>query len=316
MESLNYLLPFVLLIIGGVFAYLLSRLFKIQYHTPDFENIRKSGLVSILAVLIGVFLVSAFFFIIKALPDKRIDRKTENADSNTIDLPAQFDSVAIEEILPEPDSLFAADAGLMKEMTYVKDSCPKEDNLVINKSKINDRDFSFGGVLSQIFLALFLLVPVYIALMTMHEPLNTAGINTRNLWGSILIGAILTSLMLLINLYSDFSAINLRVVHFWAFCHFAVVGFTEELVFRGYLQTRLMAWLKTIPGWLLASVIMALSHIAQRMTMQGMDPGTAFLSSLALLPLSLFFGYVYLRTGNIWAVSILHTFANWVSTLK
>ncbi|MDX9851718.1 MAG: hypothetical protein RBT01_14510 [Anaerolineaceae bacterium] len=41
----------------------------------------------------------------------------------------------------------------------------------------------------------------------------------------------------------------------------------------------------------------------------------ALLSSAALIPISLFVGFVMLRTGNIVAPGLAHTFANWIDTL-
>jgi membrane protease YdiL (CAAX protease family) len=105
---------------------------------------------------------------------------------------------------------------------------------------------------------------------------------------------------------------GLNMNHFWAFLQFSVVGFSEEFAFRGYLQTRLCAWLGRWQGWLLASVLMALIHIPQRVWMLGFDASTAFLSSAYLIPISLIMGFVMLRTENIVAPAIFNTFSDWV----
>ncbi len=102
----------------------------------------------------------------------------------------------------------------------------------------------------------------------------------------------------------------------WALPYFAVVGFGEEFLFRGYLQTRLVAWLGQWSGWLLASIVMAMMHIGQRVASMGLTSPEAVISSALLVPISLFMGYVMLRTGNIVAPGICHTFANWVGVLS
>jgi membrane protease YdiL (CAAX protease family) len=106
-----------------------------------------------------------------------------------------------------------------------------------------------------------------------------------------------------------------RVAHFWSFLQYVVVGFFEEFAFRGYLQTRLINWLGKTTGWLLVAVLFSLIHFGDRMVMLGMGPGEALLDCLTLIPISLFFGFVMLRTGSIVAPGIIHTFANWIETL-
>jgi membrane protease YdiL (CAAX protease family) len=90
-----------------------------------------------------------------------------------------------------------------------------------------------------------------------------------------------------------------------------VASFVEEVFFRGYLQSRLVAWLGHYQGWILASVIMALVHLPPQV-LSGVSFPSALASSLGVIPASLLMGFVMLRTGNAIAPSIYHTFANWV----
>jgi membrane protease YdiL (CAAX protease family) len=94
-----------------------------------------------------------------------------------------------------------------------------------------------------------------------------------------------------------------------------ITGVWEEFAFRGYLQTRLVAWLGRWQGWAMASVMMALAHIVQRITVESMAPAQALTSSVAIIPMSLLTGYIMLRTENVVAPCLFHTFADWVSTL-
>jgi membrane protease YdiL (CAAX protease family) len=48
------------------------------------------------------------------------------------------------------------------------------------------------------------------------------------------------------------------------------------------------------------------------MVVGGLNPLAALVSSASLLPISLLMGYVLLRTENIVAPAIFHTFADWV----
>ena len=53
-----------------------------------------------------------------------------------------------------------------------------------------------------------------------------------------------------------------------------------------------------------------------RMVIDGTTLGTAITNSLTLIPASLFFGFLMLRTGNVIAPAIMHTFTNWISELQ
>lgn len=171
-------------------------------------------------------------------------------------------------------------------------------------------------VITQLILYLMLLSPVLLAMKARKESWQSAGVTTNNLGKSILVGCLL-SLIGIVTCGPCMTGMlaGLNMNHFWAFWQFVVVGFSEEFSFRGYLQTRLCAWLGRWQGWLLASVLMALVHISQRILGLGFDATTAFLSSAYLIPISLIMGYVMLRTENIVAPAIYHTFADWVGTL-
>lgn len=161
---------------------------------------------------------------------------------------------------------------------------------------------------------LILLSRVLIAMKVRKESWQSAGVTKNNLGKSILLGCLL-GIITIVTCGPCLTGILggvMNMNHFWAFLQYMVVGFSEEFAFRGYLQTRLVAWLGRWQGWLLASVMMALIHIAQRVYILGFDATTALLSSAALIPISLFMGFVMLRTENIVAPAISHTFADWV----
>lgn len=169
-------------------------------------------------------------------------------------------------------------------------------------------------VMIQLIGYLILFSPVLIAMKVRNESWQSAGVTSNNLGKSILLGCLL-GLISIVTCGPCLAGIlggMMNMNHFWAFLQDTVVGFSEEFAFRGYLQTRLGAWLGRWQGWLVASVMMALIHIPQRIYMSGFDATTAFLSSAYLIPISLIMGFVMLRTGNIVAPGIFHTFSDWV----
>jgi membrane protease YdiL (CAAX protease family) len=175
---------------------------------------------------------------------------------------------------------------------------------------------TLGGIFAQLMASLIVFGPALLAMKARNESWQSAGITRNNLAGSILLGCLL-GLIGIVTCSPCIAGIRagLDLSHLWAFLHFAVVGFGEEFGYRGYLQTRLIAWLGRWQGWLLASTVMALIHIPQRMLFSGMDLAAALLSSVSLIFISMLMGYVMLRTQNIVAPAIFHTFADWVGVL-
>jgi membrane protease YdiL (CAAX protease family) len=104
----------------------------------------------------------------------------------------------------------------------------------------------------------------------------------------------------------------LQMTGIWALLQFTIVGFAEEFAYRGYLQSRLIAWLGGYQGWVLASVIMAMAHIVPRAAALRMTAGEALSSSAMLIPISLFLGVVMMHTKSIVAPGLLHTTINWL----
>lgn len=170
-----------------------------------------------------------------------------------------------------------------------------------------------SSVINQLIAYILFCGPAILVLRSRRESLDSVGITTHNLSKSLILGSLLAAATVLT--CSDcLKGINagLNANHFWALLQFTVVGISEEFLYRGYLQSRLMAYLGQWRGWLVASILMALVHIAQRMVVGGLNPVAALISSAALIPISLFLGYVFLRTENIAAPAIFHTFADWV----
>jgi len=151
------------------------------------------------------------------------------------------------------------------------------------------------------------------------ETWRSTGISKHNLKQSILIGTILALITVAEVLLSSSKSLmliaqNLTLSSLWALVYYAVVGFCEEFMFRGYLQTRLMGWIGIWKGWILTSIFMALIHIPQRMA-TGLSLQEAITSAALLIPISLMLGYILIKTENILAPGIYHTFANWVGVL-
>jgi len=185
---------------------------------------------------------------------------------------------------------------------------------------VGSHEYNLNDVISQAMLAFIAFGPVLLVMRRRRESWASAGVSTHNLGRSLMIGIFLIMLFIVASMllgkrsFGDMVT-GLTVDHLWALLQYAIVGFGEEFAFRGYLQTRLVAWLGRWQGWVVTSVLMALAHVVQRITMVGLPPLEAVLSSASLIPISLLLGYIMLRTENVVAPGLFHTFANWVNTL-
>jgi membrane protease YdiL (CAAX protease family) len=180
--------------------------------------------------------------------------------------------------------------------------------------------YNFNSVLNIAVVWLIILMPILITKKVRKESWESTGVSTHNLRASMLIGAVLAIIILAeVLLFGHKSCAEiyqkLTMSSLWAFAYYAVVGISEEFMFRGYLQMRLMEWLGTWKGWVLTSILMALIHIPQRMVFMGLAPLEAVTSSILLIPISLTLGYIMIKTENIAAPAIYHTFADWVNVL-
>lgn len=94
-----------------------------------------------------------------------------------------------------------------------------------------------------------------------------------------------------------------------AFLIIALVPIVEEVLFRGFLQTWLLGFLKRKNAIIITSVIFSLFHFS---TSQGQNNVELLVS---LFTLSCFLGFVYERQQSLWASIGLHMMFNGISVL-
>jgi membrane protease YdiL (CAAX protease family) len=96
-----------------------------------------------------------------------------------------------------------------------------------------------------------------------------------------------------------------------------MVGFSEEILWRGYIQTRLIAYGGTIKGLVVTSLLFAvLWHFP---VAYYVETSGVVLEALALaltrFPIGLLLGYTMVKSQNIIPSSIIHLFNNWGAVL-
>jgi membrane protease YdiL (CAAX protease family) len=159
------------------------------------------------------------------------------------------------------------------------------------------------------------LLPALIVTIRRRESFESIGITARNLWQSTIIGFIISAMIVCLDSNKLQKLPLIGMCHIIALGFYAVVGFGEEFLFRGFLQNRLMAWLGAWRGVLLTAVVFTMFHMPQQLIV-GFSWTQVLISTGNYIPISLFLGFVMLRTGNLMAIGLFHTFANWINVLK
>ncbi len=90
-----------------------------------------------------------------------------------------------------------------------------------------------------------------------------------------------------------------------------VVAFVEEALFRGALQTQLIAWLGRSRGLVIGAVLFTLWHIPQRLV-TGIGGADLAASLVPVFGVGIVLGGLMLIVRNTAAPAILHTAVNWV----
>ena len=178
------------------------------------------------------------------------------------------------------------------------------------------RSAGAGDVVGQLLVALIAISPALIIMKRRRESLRSAGVTALNLGRAVILSVLLILALVMWCLSVSRrceAATAFRATGFWALLQFGIIGFAEEFAYRGYLQSRLIAWLGGNRGWVLASVIMAMAHVTHRVVALGMTAGQALISSATLVPISLFLGFVMMKTKNIAAPGLIHTAINWLN---
>ena len=162
---------------------------------------------------------------------------------------------------------------------------------------------------------LIYVLPAGWAMLRAGEPLSSAGVGRHNLWQACVIGLILGGLWCVPGPLGQKLARLSQSGWALSLLFLAMFGFAEEFLYRGYLQTRLIARIGTWRGWALASLVFAAAHFPHRLLYDGLGSPAAVTATVLVVPCSLAMGFIMLRTQNILAPAILHTIINFWGAL-
>lgn len=96
--------------------------------------------------------------------------------------------------------------------------------------------------------------------------------------------------------------------HVWSvFLPYLMWGFYQEVLYRGILQTELVRSWGALPGLLVSNLLFTFGPLHFYHFAEGRSSLPIF---AAIFAIGLFFGTVFLRSGNLWMVGIFHGIGN------
>ena len=111
------------------------------------------------------------------------------------------------------------------------------------------------------------------------------------------------------------SSINYGLIASTVIFQFFFAGFGEEIMFRGYMQSRLndgfgypwkFAGVKFGPGLLITSILFGVLHLLNPFNPLQVQYGLAIWSGISSMVAGFLFGFIREKTGNVLAPSIAH----------
>jgi len=240
-----------------------------------------------------IFSALILYFIVKKLKFKAYDLKIANHKRSAI--------ISLIVVLVTAIIMFPLILSFMKIFKI----------FIINQLGI--KNGSGSAVIINAILALLEITPVIIIMLIRKESLYSLGITKKNFFKSVLIGfisyIIYFAFMVIMKQYKFPFPPN-SVFSLWAFLNFILLAFAEEVLFRGYLQTRLTKWLGDQRGLVFTAFLFSFSHLFQRILSVDMSLSSALVSCIAIIPFALFMGYLFSKCKDVVAPTVLHTFYN------
>ena len=175
---------------------------------------------------------------------------------------------------------------------------------------------SYGAICAIKLIGIIVgIVVCLLFVITSKQPIKSIGIHKGNLgktivWG-ICGGVILIALKGIFSYCMGWRNINLMVMRLYPLLSFSFGAIQEEIVFRGYIQTRLKGLIKNDA---LILMIVAIMFLLVHYPVMWMVGGYLPLDRVIwLVILSFVCGVVYKKTDNVWSAIIVHLLYNLVT---
>ena len=173
-------------------------------------------------------------------------------------------------------------------------------------------------------LNLFLIVLCVVLVLLRKDGITSLGFKLRNGGKAVLTGLIIGIVAIAVNTAVSLSGggtlrpLTVLITKF--FFYMIVIALSEEVVFRGYIQTRLFGLIRSNVGaTIVAGVLFTLMHIPYQMGAASLDLVTFCRENwwwfILLFGWHLVFTYLYRRFNSLLAPTIFHGLMDWSNIL-
>lgn len=206
-------------------------------------------------------------------------------------------------------------AGLVMILLWVYFSSGAIPHGAVLMPETKNAPYDLNNVLQQLAICLLSVSPLVLLLLIRRQPLVSTGLGSQTLRPSLELGLALAIITIFLRgkIYSIMSGVN--AAQFYYLLAMLAAGFSEELLFRGYIQLRMGAWLGEQWGWLATAGLYALWQIPQKVLIDGAALPELGLSLLYALAAGLIYGWIMRKSGNVLAPALYHAIRNWVLIL-
>ena len=186
--------------------------------------------------------------------------------------------------------------------------------------------YYFLGVLfvrKQLYLGvpvnLLLIVTCIVLVLVRKQKLASIGFTLKNIGKSLMTGVVLGTIFtffmnLLPNLLAGGKMISVNEALYNIFYYFIIISLSEEVIFRGYIQTRLYGLIKyDYLAVLVAGFLFYTSHLPFQMMVNGMQIN--LINMLVIVALHFVMNYLYRRYNSIAGPTVFHGLLDWGGNL-
>jgi len=166
----------------------------------------------------------------------------------------------------------------------------------------------------------FLLMGVCLLLVLGRgQKLASIGVTGKKLGKSLLLGAVagvvLSFLMnVLPNLIAGGKVIPVGKAIYNVFYYFVVIGLAEEIIFRGYIQTRIYGLIKKdVPAIAMTGVLFYAMHLPYQMPVNGMQ--LSLVNFAIMFALHIVMNFLHRKYNSLAAPTVFHGLLDWGGAL-
>ena len=163
------------------------------------------------------------------------------------------------------------------------------------------------------------LVPFFIALRVTHQSWASVGVSRRAVGRMLVLGLVPSAIYLVVagvlapSFGGGFAGLTASLG--LGFLLISLNAFSEELVWRGYVQSRFEAARGSRIGFALPALLFTFWHFPRSYVLSSGNILEALANTLVVLTLALIYGYFFLRSRNAVPSSVFHLFGNWAVVL-